>query len=78
MNICELINECGGPDKVGIQPLDKCADSMNYSAKKGVTKVTFGTEQVLTPEGLPMLGIIVWLDRDQVAAAIAKAKDQTP
>lgn len=74
MNICDLINECGGPDKVGIQFIDQCAHRMDYSAKRGGTKVTFGTEQMLTPDGLAKCGVIVWLDREQVKAALAKAK----
>ena len=74
MNICELINECGGPEKVGVQYIDQCADEMNWSAKQNCTRVTFGTDQVLTPEGLPKLGVIVWLDRGQVKTAITKAR----
>lgn len=74
MNICELINECGGPDKVGIQYLDQCVDRLDYSAKRGVTMVRFGTEQVIELDGLPKCGIVVWLDRGQVKAAIAKAR----
>lgn len=74
MNICELITECGGPDKVGIQFLDQCADDMNWSAKRATTRVTFGTDCALTPGGLAKCGIVVWLDRDAVEAAIAKAR----
>lgn len=74
MNICELINECGGPDKVGIQFIDQCADTLDWSAKKLATRVTFHTDQVLTLDGLPKCGVIVWLDRDQVKAAIAKSR----
>lgn len=76
MNICELINECGGPDTVGIQYLDQCFDRADYSAKRGATMVTFGTDQMLTPDGLPKLGVIVWLDRDRVKAAIARARGE--
>ena len=74
MNICELINECGGPDKVGIQFIDQCADNLDWSAKKLATRVTFYTDQALTLDGLPKCGVIVWLDRDQVKAAIAKSR----
>ncbi len=74
MNICELINECGGPDKVGIQFLDQCADNLDYSAKRGNTMVRFGTDQVAGPDGLPKCGIVIWLDRKDVKAAIAKAR----
>ena len=77
MNICELIHECGGPDKVGVQYIDQCADALNWSAKHGVTKVTFGTDQTLTPDGLPKCGVVVWLDREQVTAALAKARGES-
>lgn len=75
MNICELINECGGPDKVNIQFIDQCADKMDDTLVNGkpITRVTFGTEQALTPDGLTKLGVIVWLDREEVKSAIAKA-----
>ena len=76
MNICELINECGGPDKVRIQFLDQCVDTLDYSAKRGGTMVKFGTDQVATLDGLPMCGVIVWLDRNDVKAAIALAKGE--
>lgn len=74
MNINQLIDACGGPEKVGIQFLDNCATDLNYHQKSG-TKITFMTEQPLTPEGTRDHGIIVWLDRDLVAAAIRKRTD---
>lgn len=69
MNINELIDACGGPDKVGIQFLDRCATSMNYSARSG-TKITFGSDVGLTPDGTKLLGVVVWLDRTKVKEAI--------
>jgi hypothetical protein len=72
MNICDLINECGGPDAVGVQFIDTCADDLNWSAKKGITRVTFGTEQPLATDGLPKFGVVIWLDRDAARSAIAK------
>jgi hypothetical protein len=72
MKLSELITAVGD-ENVGIQNLDQCAIDLNWSAKKG-TKITFGTDQVLTPEGLPKLGMVVWLDRKAVADALAKAK----
>lgn len=77
MNINELIDACGGPEKVGIQFLDNCATSLNYNIKSG-TKITFGTEQPLTPKGTRDHGIVVWLDRDLVATAIAKIRESQP
>lgn len=72
MNICELI-EAVGVDQVGIQFLDRCADSLNFHAKHG-TRITFGTEEPLNLQGTERFGIVVWLDRKAVAAAQAKAK----
>lgn len=71
MNICELIERCGGPEKAGIQFIDQCADSLDYNHKRG-TRITFGTNQALTPEGTVKLGIVVWLDRDAVKAALTQ------
>ena len=73
MNICELIDECGGPDKVRLQYLDQCAFDLNWSAKSG-SKIAFGSDVAITPDGTAQLGIVLWLDRDQVKAAIAKAR----
>ncbi len=62
MNLGDLINAVG--DNVQFQMLDQCADRMNMN--KGVTKVTFGTEQPLGLNGFERMGIVVWLDRAQV------------
>ena len=74
MKISELIAAVGD-DNVGFQNLDQCADALDWSAKKGLTKVTFHTEQALVPNGpgngLPKLGLVVWLDREAVKAALA-------
>lgn len=74
MNICELINECGGPDKARVQFLDQCVDTVDYSVTRGCTMVKFGTDQVPTLNGLPMCGIVIWLNRDEVSAAIEKSR----
>ena len=70
MNIAELITACG-VDKVGVQYLDQCADRLNMNG--GTTRITFGTEQPLTPNGTEKLGVIVWLDRNDVKAALSTA-----
>lgn len=70
MKMSELILAIGD-DNVEFQNLDSCADSLNYSAKKG-TKITFGTDMPLTPEGTRKLGLVLWLDRDAVKEAIEK------
>lgn len=74
MNICELIDACGGPNVVRIQSLDHCADKLDWSHKKG-SRITFVSEQVITPEGTKDLGIIVWLDRDAALTAIKGGGD---
>jgi hypothetical protein len=59
-----------GQPKVGVQYLNQCADRLDMNG--GTTRITFGTEQMLTPSGTDKLGIIVWLDRDAVKDAIAQ------
>jgi len=71
MKMSELILAIGD-DNVGVQFLDQCASDLNYSAKRGTT-VTFGTDQPVDLKGTKKLGIVLWLDRDLVAAAISKA-----
>lgn len=71
MNLSDLISAYGD-DKVQFQPLDSCADRMNLS--QGVTKITFGTQQPLGPNGTVMMGIVVWMDRARVAEIIAADK----
>lgn len=75
MKLSELIAAVGD-ENVGLQNLDQSADTLAWSAKKGLTKVTFHTEQALIPNGsgngLPKLGIVVWLDREAVKKAMAK------
>lgn len=66
-----------GDDNVAIQNLDACADSLDYNIKRG-TKITFGTEVALTPNGTEKLGLVVWLPRDAVKAALATHKATTP
>ena len=68
MKMSELILAVGD-DNVQFQNLDNCATSLNYSAKSG-TKITFGTEQPLTPDGTERLGLVVWLPRDVVKKAM--------
>lgn len=58
-----------GDDNVRLQNLDTCAISLDWSIKKGL-RVTFGTEETLTPEGTEKLGLVVWLPRDLVKAAL--------
>ena len=59
-----------GDDNVEFQNLDQCADSLNM--RGGTTKITFGTRRGLTPQGTDKLGLVLWLDRDAVKAALAR------
>lgn len=74
MKLSQLILAIGD-ENVAIQNLDQCADTLDWTAKKG-TKIKFGTEVPLTPNGTAKLGLVVWLDRDAVAAAMSVKKDQ--
>lgn len=79
MKMSELIIACD-ENKLEFQPLDSCAKSLDYHHKSGTT-ITFGTEAKpgkgdhLTEK----LGLILWLDRDAVKAALdaAKARGQS-
>lgn len=74
MGLAELITAVG-EDKVRFQNLDQCAITLNWSAKNG-GRISFRTEQTITPgQGTDQLGLVVWLDREAVAAAIAQAKE---
>lgn len=76
MNLSKLI-AAYGDDKVQLQNLDGCTDTLNMN--KGVTKITFGTEQPITIDGTEKLGLVVWLDRKRVAEILAtnKAEDHS-
>jgi hypothetical protein len=75
MKLSELISAVGD-ENVGLQNLDQSADALDWSAKKGLTKITFHTEQALILDGpgngLPKLGLVVWLDRQAVADAMKR------
>lgn len=72
MKMSELIIAIGD-DNVEFQNLDHCAIDLDYTAKSG-TKIRFGTHMPLTPDGTKKLGLILWLDRDLVEAAIKEKK----
>jgi hypothetical protein len=68
MKLSELILAVGD-ENVGIQNLDVCADTLDWSAKKG-TKITFRTDQrLIFDTGTEKLGLVIWLDRDAVKKA---------
>ena len=74
MNLSELIAKYGD-DKVSFQKLDDCVDTMNMT--KNGTRATFVTPERLNLNGFEKLGLIIWLDREQVAAIIASSKAGT-
>jgi len=75
MKISELILAVGD-DNVLFQNLDQSAISLDWSRKAG-GRITFGTSQPILPgEGTERLGLVLWLDRKAVAAAIAKPDSQ--
>jgi hypothetical protein len=69
MKLSELITRYGD-DKVQFQNLDHCANSLNMN--KGITKISFATDQPITFKGTEKLGLVVWLDRERVAAILAE------
>lgn len=69
MKLSELINAYGD-DRVQFQNLDASMIAIDYS--RGITKLTFGTEQPCDANGMAKLGLIVWLDRKRVAEIVAK------
>lgn len=70
MKLSELILAIGD-DNIIAQNLDKAAITLSWGIKQG-TKITFGTDIPLTPEGTKKLGLVIWLDREAVKAALAK------
>lgn len=72
VSMTALLNAIGD-DGIGFQNLDHSTIKADWSAKSG-SKITFGTDQPLTPEGTEKLGLIIWLDREQVAEAMTRLK----
>lgn len=62
-----------GDDKVQFQNLDQCAEKLNMN--KGVTKITFSTEQPNNFDRMERLGLVVWFDREKVAEIITASKE---
>lgn len=72
MDMCELIAAVG-PENVIFQNLDDCATALNYTARSG-TQITFVSKMRITPSGTDKLGLVLWLDRDAVKAAVEDAR----
>ena len=63
MKLSELIAAIGDQN-VKFQLLDNDLISAEYDHKKG-TKITFGSEAAVMPDGLRDVGIIVWAPRER-------------
>ena len=68
MTVAELLQAIGN-DRVAVQYLDQCAIDLNWTELSGC-RIKFGSDVRLTPKGTEKLGIVVWLDRDDVKRAI--------
>ena len=68
MKLSELIKRCGD-DKVEFQNLDSCLISLDFNAKRD-SKITFGTSMSADLDGTTKLGLVVWLDREDVKRAL--------
>lgn len=69
MNLSELIARVGD-EKVQLQRIDDCVTSIQMT--KHGARASFVTPQTFGLDGFDKMGLIVWLDRDEVAKVIAK------
>lgn len=75
MKMSELILAVGD-DNVEFQNLDTAMIKGNFHHRRG-TEITFGTNQPLDPlSGTKRIGLVIWLDRDAVKAALNTSKTQ--
>lgn len=72
VGVVALLTEIGDAN-IGMQNLDMSAIDLDWHHKKGTT-IKFGTDASLTHNGTEKLGLVIWLDRDKVAAALEKLK----
>lgn len=70
MKLSELIAEIGD-DNVQFQNLDNDLIRLNTKSN-GTTELTFGTEAQTTLNGTEKLGLVIWLDREEVKKATEK------
>ena len=73
--IVELVNALGN-DKIVIQTLDQAAITLDWHHKKGTT-ITFATEMRTNSKGTEKMGLVLWLDREEVNQALDELKDHT-
>lgn len=75
LGITELLSRVGD-DNITFQNLDHCLIDGKWREKSG-SRITFGTDVPVGPNGTDRLGLIVWLPRDAVKAILA-APPATP
>ncbi len=68
MKMSELILAIGD-DNVEFQNLDHSATDLNWTATRG-SRITFVSQQPISPEGTQKLGLVLWLDRKAVKSAL--------
>lgn len=73
--ISKLI-ELIGDENIEMQNLDEATET--YDRAKFGTKARFVTTVGFSMDGFDKLGLILWIDRDKAAAALAKHKEENP
>lgn len=71
MKLSELI-AAHGDETVAFQKIDDCATALHMTPRG--TTLTIVTPEVLNPDGMAKLGLVVWLDRKRVAEIVAAEK----
>lgn len=73
MSIMELIAAVG-LENLRIQFLDDDMTSAHWDHKKG-SRITFGSDVTvdIAADRLTKLGVVIWMDREQVKSVVAKA-----
>lgn len=69
MKLSELLEKVGDAN-MRFQPLDGCTIRAKYDHKKG-SEITFGTDQVVMPDGTQDYGMIVWIPREKLKEVMA-------
>ncbi|MBO9428234.1 hypothetical protein [Sulfitobacter sp. R18_1] len=75
MKISDLISRIGD-ENVEIENLDTSFD--RAKAKPGETTITFKTKQPMSSKGTEKVGMIVWMDRDEVQKAVGEYLEENP
>lgn len=69
IGITELVTEIGD-DNIEFQLLDSCITNMQL--KKDHNLYTFGSPMAFSLDGTNKLGLVLWLDREQVNKILGK------